>query len=112
MTIPRNLWPELSAFLDEALALRPNDRHAWLVVRGRERPDLALYLHQLLAAHERPEHSDPLKEPPIGLIATALAQYVPVHVLTAGQMLGPYQLIEPLGQGGMASVSQSGGLLV
>ncbi len=104
MAIPTDLWPELSAFLDEALALTPNDRTAWLVVRERERPDLSSYLRRLLAAHEQPAHSDPLKDPPLRLMATALAQYVPVHALTAGQMLGPYRLIEPLGQGGMASV--------
>jgi hypothetical protein len=30
MAIPAGLWPELSARMDEALALSPEERRAWL----------------------------------------------------------------------------------
>ena len=38
------------------------------------------------------------------LIASALAQSNPAAPLVVGRMLGPYRLVSPIGQGGMASV--------
>ena len=58
----------------------------------------------LLAAHGRPVDGDPLHALPAALIASALAQHGPALALVAGRMLGPYRLVEPLGEGGMASV--------
>jgi len=104
MTIPADLWPELSALLDEALALPTEDRISWLAERQRERPDLVPHLGRLLAAHQRPEGTDPLQERPTALMAEALARHAPEASITAGDMLGPYRLLAPLGEGGMASV--------
>ena len=104
MSIPADLWPELSAMLDEALVLAPEERSAWLAGRESDRPDLAPHLRRLLAAHERPEGSDPLHARPAELMAEALTQHRPDAAVAAGDMLGPYRLLAPLGEGGMASV--------
>jgi len=104
MSIPADLWPELSALLDEALVLAPEERSAWLAGRESDRPDLAPHLRRLLAAHERPEGSDPLHARPAELMAEALTQHRPNAAVAAGDMLGPYRLLAPLGEGGMASV--------
>ena len=104
MTFPVDRWPELSSLLDDALALAPSDRIAWLAARERDRPDLATPLRRLLDAHARPEGIDPLHARPTELMAEALAQRRPDPSIAAGDMLGPYRLLAPLGEGGMASV--------
>jgi len=104
MSIPAQLWPELSRLLDEALNLDDPARTAWLAGLEQDAPTLAAHLRRLLAAHAQPEEGDPLHASPSTLIALALAQLAPSASLAAGRMLGPYRLLEPLGEGGMASV--------
>ena len=104
MQIPAELWPELSRLLDEAMNLDAEQRPAWLARLDADKPRLAAHLRSLLAAHAQPAEGDPLHEPPAALIASALAQSSPAVALVAGRMLGPYRLVSPIGQGGMASV--------
>jgi serine/threonine protein kinase len=106
MAIPAALWPEVSRLLDEALNLDASARAPWLAGLRVQRPDLAVHVERLLAAHDTAFESDPLSGPPSELIASALAQPpggAQPHLI-AGQMLGPYRLVSPLGQGGMAAV--------
>jgi hypothetical protein len=107
MAIPASLWPELSRLLDEALNLAPADRATWLDRLSVRRAELAPHLQRLLAAHQQAAGAvDPLSGPPSGLIASALAQASgqSQSALQAGQQLGAYRLIQPIGHGGMASV--------
>lgn len=106
MSVPADLWPEVSRRLDEALNLEPGQRPNWLERLADDAPDIAPHVRRLLLAHERSAESDPLRGPPSELIASALSAQAPfaAAVLSAGQMLGPYCLLSPIGEGGMASV--------
>jgi hypothetical protein len=104
MTIPAGLWPEISALLDEALNLEAGGRAAWLSRLDADRPELAAHVRSLLVAHGRRAAADPLRSPPTGLLSEALASGRPASARAAGDMIGPYRLLAPLGEGGMASV--------
>ena len=105
MNIPAALWSEVSALFDDAMDRAAADRAAWLDRLQASRPDLAIHVRRLVEAHERPAAGDPLSGPPSELVAAALAgQDARLPPLAAGMMLGPYRLLEPLGEGGMASV--------
>ncbi|MGQ3054769.1 MAG: serine/threonine-protein kinase, partial [Roseateles sp.] len=85
--IPAALWPRVSAAFDAALALPGGERDAWVAQLPRE---IASPLRALLQAHDSEARLPPLET------ATALA--------SAGQHIGPYRLIERIGEGGMAEV--------
>jgi hypothetical protein len=104
MRIPAELWPALSRVLDEALNLDGAERSAWLARLDSTDAALAMHLRRLLAAHAQPAEVDPLHTPPSSLIASALAHRSTALARAAGRMLGPDRLVEPLGEGGMASV--------
>jgi serine/threonine protein kinase len=103
MTIPTGLWPAISRLLDEALSIDPTARAPWLERLDVEHRDEAVHVRRLLAAHERPAAGDPLHAP-AALVVAALAREGTGLALASGQMLGPYRLVEPIGEGGMASV--------
>lgn len=97
--IPPALWPEVSALFDEALALPVAGRAPWWQGLRVSRPELVPHLERLLAAHD----SAATLAPPSGeLLHAALGAQV--HTRAAGQWVGIYRLLEPLGQGGMSSV--------
>ena len=97
--MPPELWPQVSALFDQALALPDDERAAWLAKLDRSDALLAPHLRHLLAAH----NTGAALTPPDGeLMTRALGGQV--QTLQAGTQIGKYRLLEPLGQGGMATV--------
>jgi serine/threonine protein kinase/tetratricopeptide (TPR) repeat protein len=89
-------WRALSPYLDEALSLTSDDRVAWLAALRDRDPALGDDLAGLLAEHDGLQASRYLEN--AGDIGPAAAPSL------AGQVLGAYRLISPIGQGGMGSV--------
>lgn len=110
MKIPMALWPRLMPLLDEALAQPPEQREAWLRAQTLDDEMLAA-LRQLLADREELDGGAFMAElPKLEPLAPTPGQpeagpnSVSQSGLFAGDMLGPYRLIKPLGQGGMSVV--------
>ena len=90
--------------LDEALPLDAAGRRAWLEALPKEHQDLAQAMRDaLLAADAQLAEIEKLAALPEFGAATK-AGVLCGHSLQAGARVGPYQLIRPLGGGGMAEV--------
>ncbi|WP_290871731.1 serine/threonine-protein kinase [Aquabacterium sp.] len=127
MRIPPTLWPRLMPLLDEALALPPAEREAWLAAQAgkpgaAQDTDLIEALRQLMADRVLLDQGDFLAalpalnpalavrgssdEPPGADAAMARSPGASriQDGLFAGDLIGPYRLIRQLGQGGMSVV--------
>jgi len=93
-------WPQIDALLDEALALPAPERAAWLAALQGERAALRDTVAQLLGAHAHAETGDFMGELP-ALSATGGPA---ADQAAAGDHVGPYRLLSPLGDGGMGVV--------
>jgi len=88
-------WQVLSPYLDKALTLSETECAHWLEGLQVENPDVAGKLRELLKQHRAAEHARYLETGPslhtedMGL---------------AGQVIGAYRLLSPIGQGGMGTV--------
>ena len=91
-------WPEVSALLDEALALPLAQRAAYCERLGSDQAELRDTVRRLLEAAVQIETGDFLQTLP-RLRATADA-----FDAAQGDLIGPYRLIRQLGQGGMGAV--------
>src|SRR4051812_31992065 len=91
-------WPALSRLLDEALALPPELRHAWLEGLVGQDAEFRPALGELLATQARIETDAFLQALP------TLAVEAPADELAAGATVGPYRLLDLLGEGGMGVV--------
>jgi len=94
-TLNSDQWRVLSAHLDEALALTGEERLSWLSALHGKNPDLARELEQLLHEHDLLREEDFLEKRSVPL---------PASPGLAGQTLGVYTLLSPIGQGGMGTV--------
>ena len=92
-------WPRALTLLDEALALRPEARADWLERTAAREPSVSPLLRKLLSAHRRVETHAILATLPRSLRNT-----MSVETGQTGLLIGPFELIESLGRGGMGSV--------
>ena len=91
--------PRLSRLLESALGLRAEQRTAFLAALPAADQGLLPLLLELLAEHAQPSRQ-PLSLPVLGETAEAAEAAGPL----AGDLIGPYRLLEKLGQGGMGVV--------
>jgi eukaryotic-like serine/threonine-protein kinase len=87
-------WRAVRLDFDRALEQAPGDRKAWLDALRAKDPDLAADVEALLADHAIVERERFLETPPVA----------PEPPSLAGQPIGAYTLVSPIGQGGMGSV--------
>ncbi|HEY1576049.1 MAG TPA: protein kinase, partial [Terracidiphilus sp.] len=88
-------WQEISPYLDHALSLTEDGCRAWLQSFRTEKPELAELVAKLLEEHRAIAEEHFLERGP----AT-----VAKESSLAGQTIGAYRIVAPIGQGGMGSV--------
>jgi eukaryotic-like serine/threonine-protein kinase len=88
-------WHEVSPYLDHALSLPEDERRTWLQSFRAEKPDLASFLEKLLEEHSALADEHFLEHGPAA---------IKIESSLAGQTIGAYRLVAPIGQGGMGSV--------
>jgi eukaryotic-like serine/threonine-protein kinase len=93
-TLSPELWQEISPYLDEALSLPEGERAAWLESLRAKKPALADTLRELLEEQRAVAQEQFLERQPFPLPESS----------AAGQTIGAYRLVSPIGQGGMGSV--------
>jgi serine/threonine protein kinase len=99
MNSPENLQ-QLAELFHEAVALEPHERAEFIARTRQSNPQLADAVESLIAAHEKSDNF--MDAPAIEAAAEVLAENQPV--LEAGQIVGHYQILKPLGKGGMGEV--------
>lgn len=88
-------WREISPYLDQVLSLPEEGRAAWLSSVLEEKPELAELLEKLLEEHRAAARDHFLEVPP---------SQPSKESAWSGEIVGPYTLISPIGQGGMGNV--------
>ena len=101
--LPQQQWALLRSLLDEALALSPAQRAAWLAAMPPEHATLVPRLRALLAHAEAGIAPQNLVETLPKVETRDFAQPAPASD-RGGELVGPYRLLRQLGEGGMASV--------
>src|SRR5262245_33144200 len=97
-------WSALRDLLDSALALTPEQRSTWIEQLPPEHVNLKERLRGLLAHVADDTGASPLATLPKIATAQFLAEHATDDAETAGDLIGPYRLVRPLGTGGMGSV--------
>jgi serine/threonine protein kinase len=91
---------QLEELFHEALALKAPERRAFMARLRESNPALVAGLESLIAAHEG---TDSLIDSPAYEFAAELIAE-PQPALVAGQVVGHYQILGPVGKGGMGEV--------
>lgn len=92
-------WPRALALLDEAMRLTDAQREPWLAALAANEPHVLPLLHKLMEAHGRVQAHELLATLPKLQSARR-----PGDAGAIGQVIGPFELVAPLGRGGMGSV--------
>ncbi len=91
---------QLEELFHEATGLGPDERAHFMARVRDSNPELAVAVESLIAAHEQTD--DFIDSPAYEAAAESIAKAEPA--LVAGQVVGHYQIIAPLGKGGMGEV--------
>jgi eukaryotic-like serine/threonine-protein kinase len=102
MGAPRERWPEIERLLDEALALPAAERPAYLDRACAGDPALRAEVERLLDAAAGA--GDFLAQPAPVHLASLVSQMPGMESVEPGARLGGYEIVRPLGRGGMATV--------
>jgi len=97
-------WARLSALFDEAIEQPEATRLAWLAALAPPDAALADRLRALLAAHADQAAAERLDRGPLLSMPGTDEPTGLAGALVAGQRIGPWRLVAPLGRGGMATV--------
>ena len=95
-------WPDISRVLDDALAVLPAQRTAWLAARTDLADAVRSSLERLLAGGAALETDDFMRSLP-PLVAEAGGP-VDAALPRAGERVGPWRLLRLIGEGGMGLV--------
>jgi serine/threonine protein kinase len=99
METPENMQ-QLEELFHEAVSLDPHERADFMARARISHPELVDAVESLIVAHEK--SSSPIDSPAYEGAAEMIADSQPA--LVAGQVVGHYQVIAPLGKGGMGEV--------
>ncbi len=91
---------QLEKLFHEALELKAQEREDFLARVRNSNPDVGVAVESLIAAHERPD--DFIDSPAYEAVAESISNAQPA--LVAGQVVAHYQILAPLGHGGMGEV--------
>src|SRR6202035_4712062 len=91
-------WERTKEILEQALRLAPQERQAYLSAACGADADLRRELESLIVSYEEAGSSF------LGADTSEVPQLTPPRALSSGTKLGPYELIELLGSGGMGEV--------
>lgn len=95
-TQSRDWWKAVSPYLDQALEMTDQERVSWLATLREQDPGLAAQLETLLEEHSALVRQRFLEQGP--------SVPLPVQPMFAGQTVGAYKVLSPVGEGGMGSV--------
>ena len=96
-------WQLLSPLVDDALALEPEARSAWLDAQTQLSEAVHAQLAELIAVANAPETNTVLRTLP-SLAADPTTSAPPMTARSAGDVVGVYTLLRVIGRGGMAEV--------
>ena len=88
-------WQAVSPYLDQALEMEDAERAVWLQSLRHDNPSVAAQIENLLEEHRELHEKGFLEQAP---------QLPPGQGAAAGQSVGAYTLLAPIGEGGMGTV--------
>src|SRR2546423_15495876 len=96
----RDRWQQVKEVLHSSLDLAPEDRALHLELSCGGDAELRAEVESLLASHDRADNF-------IEIPALAFGLPGPIETLGPGASIGPYRIVQSIGEGGMGVVYQA-----